>query len=61
MLGRFFCWLGYHDWYQGRISRYCVRKDCEATDDFMEMEHEERSTKHPAKSSRHTSADESDN
>lgn len=40
MLGKLLCWLGFHDWYQGRTHMYCMRTDCEVTESFHEDDHE---------------------
>lgn len=27
LVGKFFCWLGFHAWYNGTTRRYCDRCD----------------------------------
>lgn len=30
MLGKLLCWMGLHDWYEGLVVIYCVRRGCNA-------------------------------
>lgn len=29
LLGKFLCWMGLHDWYEGVTCVYCLRRDCD--------------------------------
>lgn len=34
-VGRLFCLIGWHDWYEGTVRRWCQREGCTAAESLM--------------------------